>query len=79
MTANVFSSLKVIDCASWIAGPAAATIRSTDTLTDRRRANASQGSHLTAGYITQTLAHEDSGASNPRPPHRRCNYEEPPE
>src|SRR6202795_5130902 len=28
MTANVFSSLKVIDCASWIAGPAAATILS---------------------------------------------------
>ena len=28
MTANVFSSLKVIDCASWIAGPAAATIMS---------------------------------------------------
>src|SRR5262245_1319297 len=28
MIANVFSSLKVIDCASWIAGPAAATIMS---------------------------------------------------
>ena len=28
MTANVFRSLKVIDCASWIAGPAAATIMS---------------------------------------------------
>lgn len=28
MTPNVFSSLKVIDCASWIAGPAAATIMS---------------------------------------------------
>jgi crotonobetainyl-CoA:carnitine CoA-transferase CaiB-like acyl-CoA transferase len=28
MTASVFSSLKVIDCASWIAGPAAATIMS---------------------------------------------------
>ena len=28
MTENIFSGLKVIDCASWIAGPAAATILS---------------------------------------------------
>jgi formyl-CoA transferase len=28
MTESIFSSLKVIDCASWIAGPAAATIMS---------------------------------------------------
>ena len=26
MTASLFADLKVIDCASWIAGPAAATI-----------------------------------------------------
>ena len=28
MTDNLFAGLKVIDCASWIAGPAAATILS---------------------------------------------------
>ncbi|HEY8288964.1 MAG TPA: CoA transferase, partial [Acetobacteraceae bacterium] len=28
MTESLFSGLKVIDCASWIAGPAAATILS---------------------------------------------------